>query len=312
MDKIVTLTLNPSIDKSTSVDSVVPEAKLRCEEPMYEPGGGGINVSRALKKLGMDSQCVYLSGGYTGVYFDSLIENQGIKNTPLKIKGNTRENLIVVDKANNNQYRFGMEGPLIEEFEWKNCLDQISKFQNIVFLVASGSLPKGVPIDFYAQVAHVCKKNNIKMVLDTSGDALKEACDEGIYLLKPNINELSKLIGVAELQIDDVEQKAMEMITKGYCEMVVVSLGSQGAFLVSKQKSEKIPAAPVKKLSTVGAGDSMVAGMVFSLALGKSHSEAARYGVSCGTAATMNWGTELCKKEDVENLYAWVNKELNK
>lgn len=310
MTKILTLTLNPSIDKSTNIDALIPELKLRCSTPKYEPGGGGINVSRALSKLGTTSKALYFSGGHTGEIFDELIALENIEYQRIAIKGNTRENMIVLETSSNKQYRFGMDGPTIETQEWQNLLDEIAKMQGLEFLVGSGSLAPGLPIDFYARLAKIATKINAKFILDTSGEPLQAAAKEGVYLLKPNIGELANMCGLEELRTEQIKEKALEIIVKGNCKMVVVSLGPQGAILVTKDEYIKIPAPTVKKRSTVGAGDSMVAGMVHQLSKAKSVKEIGMFGVACGSAATMNYGTELCKKEDVETLYAWIEKQV--
>lgn len=306
MAKIITLTLNPSIDKSTKVDALIPEQKLRCESPTFEPGGGGINVSRALKRLGSPSIAMYLSGGHQGDFFNELIAKENIDSFPFRISGNTRENMIVLETGTNKQYRFGMEGPKIEETEWKDLLWEITKQKNVDFIVASGSLCPGLPVDFYAELAEISRQIGAKFVLDTSGPALNAAANKGVFLLKPNIGELANMCGMEEIRTEQVQEKALEIINRGKCEIVAVSLGAQGAIMVTKDKYVHIAAPIVKKRSTVGAGDSMVAGMVFQLSQNKSIKETIMMGVACGSAATMNYGTELCKLEDVNTLFQWI------
>ncbi len=310
MKSIVTLTINPAIDKSSSVDHIEPEHKLRCSNPKFEAGGGGINVSRAIKKLGNESIAIFPSGGHTGIGLEDLLTEEGIKQLPVKIKNLTRENFSIVESDTNNQFRFNMGGSEMSEEEGQACLDLIAHLEpKPDYIVASGSLPPGLPKDFFARVAQISKKLNSKFILDTSGEALKLAANEGVYLLKPNLGELHMLADLDEEEPIDgnkIIELAMQIIDKGNCEVVVVSLGAEGALLVSKEKVEHITAPKINKKSTVGAGDSMVAGMVLSLAHEKSLSEMVRYGVACGTAATMNEGTELCKKSDVDNLYDWI------
>ena len=306
MGKILTVTLNPTIDKSTVVDEIVPDQKIRCEKPKYEPGGGGINVSRALKKLGGGSVATFLSGGHIGNFFIDLIEKENISIMPYSINDQTRENLILFDKSSNNQYRFGMEGPQVTDVEWKGFLKSIEEINEIDYIVASGSLSPGLPIDFYAMLGKIAKDKKAKYILDTSGEALKAGLSEGVYLFKPNLPELSFLTGIKNLDKNKVEEMASSILQSQKCEAMVVSLGPDGAMLVSKNVTRHIPSPKVEKKSTVGAGDSMVAGMVLKLSQNKDFLEAAQFGVACGTAATMNTGTELCKKEDAEKLFEWV------
>jgi 6-phosphofructokinase 2 len=312
MTKIISITVNPAIDKSTTVAGIRPNSKLRCAVPVFEPGGGGINVSRAIKKLGGNSLCTYLAGGSPGAHLNSLLEQEGIEQKQLHIKKWTRENLSVTDTNNNHQYRFGMPGPVIEEEEWQQGLKLLkASIAEGDYVVASGSLAPGIPVDFYARVALLVQKQKAKLILDTFGEPLLLGARAGVYMLKPNLGELSALCGVAYISAVELEDLAKTYLEKNSCEVIVVSMGPKGALLVTKNITEHIPAPVVHQKSTIGAGDSMVAGMVFSMAQGKSMTEMARYGVACGTAATMNPGTQLCKKEDANTLYQWIHSNQN-
>ncbi|MCU7549162.1 1-phosphofructokinase family hexose kinase [Chitinophagaceae bacterium LB-8] len=306
MSKILTVTFNPAIDKSTTIESLAPEKKLRCSAPNFEPGGGGINVARAIKKLGGDAKAIFPAGGHTGIFLTELLVKEGVPVQSIKVQSFTRENLIVLDTSNNQQYRFGMPGSVILEEEWKQCLDLIEKEEDAEFVVASGSLPPGVPTDIYAQIAATCKKKGAKLIVDTSGEALLQAANEGVFLLKPNLAELSSLVGKKEINAELVDDVAREIINKGLCEIIIASLGPLGAVLITKDKEIHATPPVVKKRSTVGAGDSMVAGIVLSLSKGWDVGQALRYGVACGTAATMNHGTELCRLKDADRLYKLI------
>ncbi len=308
MSKIITITFSPCIDKSTSIPELIPEKKLLCSSPKLEPGGGGINVARALKKLGEDAIAIFPSGGYTGKYFNHLMEAENISSKIIDIENETRENIIVLDESINAQYRFGMPGTELSEKEWKKCLEAVEEINDISYIVASGSLPLGVPVNIYARLAGIAKKKNARLIVDTSGEALKEAAERGVYLLKPNLGELSFLAGKAKLKPDDIIEVSQQVIAKGMCEVIVISMGMAGAYFITKDMVEVIKAPQVKRKSTVGAGDSMVAGIVYFLSTGKSLAEAVQFGVACGTAATMNPGTELCKKEDAYRLLSLIQK----
>ncbi len=306
MPHIITITFSPCIDKSTSVPALIPEKKLRCTSPKLEPGGGGINVARAIKKLGGEATAIFPSGGYTGKYFNHLLEKENVPSVIIETASETRENIIVVDESTNNQYRFGMPGTELKESEWKQCLEAVEEIKDAAFVIASGSLPPGVPLDIYAQLAKISKIKKAKLIVDTAGEALKHAANEGVFLLKPNLGELGELAGMAWININDVEAIAREVILRYHCEVIIISLGAAGALLVTATETYRAKAPEVIRKSTVGAGDSMVAGIVYSLAGGKSLKEALRYGVACGTAATMNPGTELCNKRDADALYSIV------
>lgn len=310
MHKIITITLNPALDKSSRVSHVLPEKKLRCSDPVFEPGGGGINVSRAIKKLGGESCAWFLQGGPTGQSLCNLLTNEEIDYWTVETKNWTRENLMIVEEATGNQYRFGMPGPQTLEDEWKQCLQKLREMKESElpeFVVASGSLPPGVPSDFYLQLAVLAHEKNFKLIVDTSGDALLKAAGEGVYLLKPNLGELAALVGKDEISALEQEDIALQVLDEGKCQVLVVSLGPRGAMLASKEGGISYVVPPtVMQKSAVGAGDSMVAGMVLSLLKGYSLPEVVRYGVAAGTAATMTPGSELCRKVDTEEIYKWL------
>lgn len=302
MANIVTLTFNPCIDKNTTVKGVVPEKKMRCAKASYGPGGGGINVSRALNNLGQTSTAIFPIGGYSGKFLQQLMKTEGIPFQTIETTTHTRENFIVLDTATNLQYRFGMPGNPIEEEEWKALLAELENTE-ADFIVASGSMLPGMPPDIVAKVAEIAKAKGAKLVLDTSGDALKNALDIGVYLLKPNLGELSSLVGEEHLVHEKVDSLAREIISRGQCELMVVSLGGDGAKLITANESHYVKPPDVEEVSTLGAGDSMVAGMVLALSQGRPLKEVLQLGVACGTAATITYGSELCRKEDVEYLF---------
>ena len=308
MADIITITFNPCIDKSTSVNALKAESKLRCSAPVFEPGGGGINVARAIKKIGGEVIAIYPSGGYSGKFLNLLLEKENLPVFTVETKYHTRENMIVLDLATNQQYRFDMPGPQLFEEEWQQCLQMVEE-NDSQFIVASGSLPPGVPPDIFAKVSKMAKKQNRKLIVDSTEEALQFALEEGVYMIKPNIGELSRLVGKEELQSFEVEPAAKDLINRDKCEIVVVSLGALGAMLVSREQVLKIAAPVVKTKSTVGAGDSMVAGIVFFLSKGKSLLDALQYGVASGTAATLNSGTGLCRKGDVEKLFEQIKSD---
>lgn len=310
LEPILTLTINPVVDKSTSIDRVAPEMKLRCDAPTREPGGGGINVSRAIVRLGGASTAVYPSGGFTGKLLEELLAEEDVVQRPLPVKNLTRENFIVFERVTGQQYRFGMPGAHIAEAEWRACLDFIETFDPTPkYIVGSGSLPPGAPIDFYAHLAGVAERIGARMILDTSGDALQVAMQEDgtyhpVYLLKPNMRELAQLAGVEIIESEQEQEGAARMlIERGKTEVVVVSLGAAGALLVTKDRVRRYRAPTVPIRSAVGAGDSMVGGIVLKLAQGAPVEDAARYGIAAGSAAVMTEGTQLCRLEDTEMLY---------
>jgi len=298
------MTLNPAIDKSSSVDHVVAERKLYCSPPRFEPGGGGVNVSRAIKKLGGESLLLYPAGGLTGKRLQELLDEEGLNHRPFSIEGVNRESLVVLEKSTGRQYRFGMPGPELKEQEWEQFLRALSALDPAPeYLVASGSLPPGVLADFYGQVARIGKERGAKVVTDVSGEAMKKALREGVHLIKPNVREFRELVGEEIKDESQIKAEARKMVKSGLCEVLVISLGAAGALLVSEEVTERILPPTVPIVSKVGAGDSMVAGIVLSLARGNPLRESVLFGVAAGSAAVMTPGTELCRREDTERLY---------
>jgi 6-phosphofructokinase 2 len=301
---IVTITMNPAIDTGSSVVHVIPERKLSCSIPRHEPGGGGINVSRAIKKLGGESLALYPAGGSYGQMLRNLLDAEGLNHHLVPINGSTRENFTIFEESSGQQFRFGMPGPPIQDAELELILEVLTTIDpKPDYIVASGSLTPGVPKDFYANMARIAKELNARTIVDTSGEGLQAAVRAGVYLLKPNMNELRTL---AKQEIKDESQQvevARGIIENGQSEIVVVSLGAAGALMVSKEGCERFRAPIVPIRSKVGAGDSMLAGIVLSLAQGKSMQDAVRFGIAAGSAAVMTPGTELCRREDTERLY---------
>ena len=303
--KITTVTVNPALDKSTHLRGLVPEQKIRCDAPRYDAGGGGINVSKAIARLSGESLALFTAGGPTGEMMKELLIKEAINIDPITVQNWTRESFVAVDDNTNSQYRFGFPGAALSESEKETIQKKIAALSTD-FLVLSGSLNDGLSTDFYKEIAEHAKNSNIKVIVDTSGESLQKVLETSVYLIKPNVGELAKLVGVDRLEMEEVNQAAKKIIAQGSAEIIVVSLGPQGAALVTKDSYDYVPAPHVAKKSTVGAGDSMVGGMVWALSQNKSLDEVLRWGVACGSAATMNEGTQLFKIEDANRLFEWL------
>jgi len=303
MSAIVTLTMNPALDIATATERIEPSRKLRCEAPRYDPGGGGINVARAVHMLGGDALAVFPAGGASGEMIRGFLDAEGVPQAVVPVAGITRESLAVVEQCSGQQYRFLLPGPALGEHDQERCLDALAAAaQGAGFVVASGSLPPGVPDDFYARVARVAQDCDARFVLDSSGDALTHA-DGGIFLIKASLHELEHLHGATLAGNAEQEGAARAVVAAGRCEVLVVSLGAAGALLATGEGCWRFPAARVAALSSIGAGDSMLAGMLVGLVRGWPLAEATRFGVAAGAAALLRPGTELCRREDTERLY---------
>ncbi len=304
MAHVVTLTMNPAIDESASVDHVVSDRKLRCGLPRYEPGGGGINVSRALMRLGEESLALYPEGGAAGDLLHDLLVREKLQLRPVPISGQTRRNLNVSEKASGHQYRFVFSGPTLEESEWELCLRTLAHVDPPpAYIVASGSLPPGVPVDFYARVAAQARRTGARLFLDASGEPLRRAMAEGVYLVKPSLREFSELVGTALSDEPRLRDRARDFVRREGCEVLVVSLGAGGVLWVTAKEEEKVPSPAVVASSSVGAGDSLLAGILFFLVRGHALAEAIRFGVAVAAAGVLNPGTELFRPEDAWRLY---------
>jgi 6-phosphofructokinase 2 len=305
---IITLTLNPSIDGSAQAEAVQPIRKVRTTDERYDPGGGGINVARVVQELGGTALAVYLGGGATGGVLDDLLDSAAIPRRRISIEDHTRISHAVYERSSGLEYRFVPEGPLIKETEWRACLDAIEEL-DCDYLVASGSLPRGAPDDFYAEVIELAGRKGVKLVLDTSGMALRAALKRGVHLVKPSLGEFETLVGRKLPDPTLQEEAARELVQTGAAEMVALTLGRDGALLVTPGGALRLPAPEVPVKSAVGAGDSFVAAMTLALAQGRSPEDSFAYGTAAGAAAVMSPGTELCRRVDVERLYSKIKAE---
>ncbi len=303
MPAIVTLTMNPALDIATETEKIVPSEKLRCRVPRYDPGGGGINVGRAVHMLGGDAIAVFPVGGPSGDMICHLVANEGLPYATVAIDGITRESFAVVERQSGRQYRFLLPGPHIAARDQARCLDELAAhLKGADYLVASGSLPLGCPPDFYAGVSELAQQHGARFVLDTSGPALS-GFGGGAYLIKASLRELEELSGTEIGSEGELERAARAAIERGCTDIIVVSLSAEGALLATKEETRRLPAIPVDALSSVGAGDSMLAGIVLSLTRGSTLTNAVRFGMAAGAAALLRPGTELCRREDTDRLY---------
>lgn len=307
MKSIVTLTMNPAIDVAAPVPKVFPNHKLRCGVARRDPGGGGLNVSRAIRLLGGDSLACYLAGGPSGDMLDALLEAEALPHRRLPIKGWTRESFTATEEETGHQFRFVLRGPELSAEEWQWGLDALAAIEPAPDVaIASGSLPMGVPDDFYGRFARAMQARGSRVIIDTSGTPLLEAIRAGVFLIKPSLREMRALTGKKIETNAEQEAVAMELIETGRSEAVVVSLGADGALLASRDGCERFASPEVKVQSRVGAGDSMVAAIALALSREESLRDAVRFGVAAGAAAVMNAGTELCRRGDTERLFRQI------
>lgn len=305
MKTILTLTMNPALDTFFEVPRVEPDRKLRSSRPMYQAGGGGINVSRAIGRLHGTSIALFPAGGAPGALLQTLLERESIATRTIPIADPTRENINVTEAATGREYRFIVPGPELGIDEWQACLRAVKDFiPRPDYVVVSGSLPPGVPADFQARLARMAIEESFRLIVDTSGEPLRNAATRGTFILKPNLRELAVMTGVPSVSREGVDEAARLLVERNGVEVVVVSAGAAGAIVADRRHVLHVPAPVVPPVSRIGAGDSMVAGMVVSLARGSGIDDAVRYGVAAGTAAVMSTGHRLCTYDDTERLFA--------
>ncbi|MEM0705773.1 6-phosphofructokinase II [Enterobacter cloacae] len=307
MASIYTLTLSPSLDSATMTPQIYPEGKLRCSAPVFEPGGGGINVARAITHLGGKATAIFPAGGATGEHLVALLADEQVAVDTVDARDWTRQNLHVHVESSGEQYRFVMPGAKLSDDEFRQLEEKVLTIESGSLLVISGSLPPGIKTEKLTALVQAVLQRGIRCIVDSSGEALKAALEPGqLELVKPNQKELSALVNRELNQPDDVRTAAEELVRTGKAHRVVVSLGPQGALAVDKTGCVQVVPPPMKSQSTVGAGDSMVGAMVLKLAQGASLLEMARYGVAAGSAATINQGTRLCSLADTQKIVDYL------
>lgn len=303
---IVTLTINPAVDASTSVKKMAPFTKMRCAPARRDPGGGGINVARVLGRLGIDALAIYPAGGATGQLLGALVEREGVKGALIPARNDTREDLTVFDETTREQFRLVFPGAPLDESEWRECLAAVARIEpRPAFVIASGSLPAGVPDDFYGRLAQACGTHS-KVIVDTSGRFLKRALEHGIYLIKPNLHEFQDLAGITASDDVSLIDAGRRLIGRGRVEVIALSMGPDGALLITRDLALRANGLPIEPVSVSGAGDSFLAAMVWSLSSNGDLETALRYGIAGGSAALLSPGTDLCRPADMHRLVADV------
>jgi 6-phosphofructokinase 2 len=303
LTQIVTLTISPAVDLSTSVKKMVPFTKMRCAQAHRDPGGGGINVARVLKRLGMAATAIYPAGGAT---LAALVEREGVRSMVIPTLNDTREDITIFDETTREQFRLVFPGAPLGDIEWQECLASLARIKpQPAFVIASGSVPAGVPHDFFGKLAQASKGRS-KLIVDTSGPFLKAALEAGVYLIKPNLHEFQDLAGIASSDQATLIDAGLRLIDRGQAEVIALSMGQDGALLITRDAAMRANGLPIEPVSVSGAGDSFLGAMVWSLVSSDSLEMALRYGVAGGSAALLNPGTELCRPEDVHRLASQV------
>ncbi|MFN1834196.1 1-phosphofructokinase family hexose kinase [Balneola sp. MJW-20] len=299
--KVLTITMNPSLDVGSEAEDVITDEKTRCEEPVYDPGGGGINVARVLTRLGVEADALLIAGGHTGNKLIEMLEEESIRIHTIRSRQDTRQNIAIIDNSAGKQYRFVFPGRVPDESVWIKVLDQIRQSISAYdYVVASGSLPEGVPDDLYSRIGKVATDAGKKFVIDTYGEALMKGIRSGAYFIKPNKEEfedLKELFGVS------TDKDLLDKMFKSGIEQVVQTFGKEKTVLHTPERSYEFIPPTIKPRSTIGAGDSFVGGMIAGLVNGLSRDKAVCYGISAAASTLLSEGTDLCDKDEVERIY---------
>lgn len=313
MPRILTITLNPAIDITTTVEEVVPGRKLRCDPPRIDPGGGGVNVSRVIKELGGATTALVAVAGATGVMMQELLEAAAIEMVLVDAAGMTRQSFAVHDRTSGGQYRFVLPGsPQDAAFAERTlaAVRDLLSSGEYPFVVASGSLPPGLSEGFYGDLAEVVRAHGARTILDTSGPALQAALGHGVFLIRTNRHEARELAETLNADPEDPESLARSIVANGSADAVILTLDADGALLVSQHGAVRIRPPAVKVVSPVGAGDSFVGALCFALAEGWSIERTCAYGVAAAAAAMTTEATELAHGDDIKRLFAAIEGDI--
>ncbi len=303
---VAVLTLNPAVDMTYEIDRLLPDRKVHARATRYDPGGNGINVARALKRLQVPAHTFCVLAGETGGFLERLLRGRIDTLTFERVAGETRINGTAVERDTGNQYEISGVGPAVPEATLERLQESFVATTGSGFGVLTGTLQPGLPPDLYASLTRRIRAQGGRPVVDTHGRSLRAAVAAHPFLIKPNRYELAELAGRA---LDDVAAVAAEAqrLQRGGIDLVCVSLGGDGALLAAGPKTYYATAPSVRVDSTVGAGDSMLAGLVCALARGDRFDNALRLAVACGAGTVGRPGTELFSPGDLTELMARVS-----
>ena len=300
--RVLTITMNPSVDIGTEAEEVITDQKTRCAAPTIDPGGGGINVARVLTRLGIHTDALFVCGGYTGNLLKQMMAEEEIKSIPIESLDVTRQNIAIIDNSIGKQYRFVLPGLISESTTWEAALQRIEQsIENYDFVVASGSLPKGVPNDFYSRIASIANNAGKPFVLDTYGTALLEGIASGATYIKPNQEEFAEMKRIFNASTDD--ELCTILFDKGI-EHIVHTLGKDKTLLITPEDVFEFIPPTINVRSTIGAGDSFIGGLVAGLMRGLDKKQAVGFGISAAACTLQSEGTDLCDADEVDEIYS--------
>jgi 1-phosphofructokinase family hexose kinase len=306
---IYTVTLNPAVDRELSVPAMEFDSVLRASESRVDFGGKGFNVSRLLKGMGAPSTAVGFLGGRAGELLQDGLQSLGIGTDFVWVPGETRTNVSIVTHSHDHYIKVNEKGPLVDLAKQEELLAKIDSLASPGdWWVLAGSLPPGVPDDFYARIVSVLNKHDAQAILDTSGESLRFGCVEKPFLVKPNAEEARALTGLPMRTPSEIAAASAEICRMG-AQNVIVSMGKAGALLHASEGTWLTHTPKIKEKNPIGAGDSMVGGLVWALTQGITLKEALGWGVASGAATASLPGTEVGTRPLIEELFAQVRFE---
>lgn len=306
---ILTLTMNPAVDLCWEVGHLEGIGKNRARVRSVAAGGGGINVARHVVRLGGRATAVHTAGGEVGLRLNRLLDEEGVDHVAVDIDDDTREALVLFEAESRRGYHIVPPGPHLHDHEGRRCLDALERtVGGCPYVVASGSLPGGLPDDFYAAVSRRIREAGSRLVLDTSGPALRGALAEGVFLLRCNRTEAESLTGRPVRGFDDARALNEHLLATGAAEIAVTTLGELGALCSTRHGHTELyaPPLPGEPLSDAGAGDSMVAALITQLAAGEDPVSASALGVAAAAAAMLTPSTEPFDLDTARSLHSQV------
>lgn len=306
---IYTLTLNPAVDRELTVPAVEFDSVLRASDSRVDFGGKGFNVSRLLKRLGADSTAVGFLGGKAGEMLQNGLQSLGICTEFVWVPGETRTNISIVTQSGGHYIKVNEKGPQVDLARQQELLDKIAVLAHPGdWWVLAGSLPPGVADDYYARIVNVLNQHNSMSILDTTGESLRLGCAEKPYLVKPNTEEAHALTKLPVNTPAEIAAVAAEIRGMG-AQNVVISMGKAGALLQTGESTWLTHSPKIKERNPIGAGDSMVGGLVWALTHGFVLKESLGWGVASGAATASLSGTEVGSQKLIGKLFAQVEYE---
>jgi 6-phosphofructokinase 2 len=296
---IVTVTFHPTIDKFFTVPDMQPYSKLHAENIVRKPGGGGLNISKVLHTLRISSNAIYGIGGFYASFFNDLIQREGYCSMPIFTESDIRENIIILNQKNKDEFRFNMPLNELNERNYDDFLKAIVNGPIPTYLILSGSFGTSFSKTWYRQLAQWAADHRVKIVADTKRENLQIVCEEGVYLIKPNLKEFNMIAAKPAYTQEDIIKEGLHLIEKFAVAHILVSMGQMGVMWISANRQQFFPAVRVAGYNSVGTGDSFLAGVMKELVGGNSMEKAIEFGVLCGAASAMNTNNSILEMKDL-------------